>query len=294
MFRKYKGIATLLLVFSLSACDDIKQAYNQTFRPESESQENLEAKYAEAFARASGQAIPNEDIEQNISKDDPKYKSQKPNQSEIDELVAQITELKNKYPIENNFDHQRLIERVKSAPNRNYLESVVREIQREIKAQESSPLNMSEADLKNIQTDLLKMFDGKTPFVLDNDYIYFYFNRIHLSLNDPLNKDYVDRYSYIDGVWTKNEPVKLSKYHLESLAKRRIPLTEVDFAGLSRSRDSALVKAKQVEGGKLSASTRVKVYKDNFQVWEWDIEGDRGDYEYKVNHDGTGEVFERR
>lgn len=55
MNMKTKGIATLLISL-LIGCDEVKTAYNQTFHPQSESNEALEAKYNAVFAQATGKS----------------------------------------------------------------------------------------------------------------------------------------------------------------------------------------------------------------------------------------------
>lgn len=145
--------------------------------------------------------------------------------------------------------------------------------------------------LNEIKTKLTDMFP-EDELRIYGYYIYFEYDRIRLSLVDPNNQENVDDYYYHErtGAWSKEQPVKLSGD--DNPLEDSIPLVNINFSDVSRVYGIIDEKSKDIEGAELVENIYLRM-EDGKYFWKAMIRGARSDYDLDVEHEGDIIKFEK-
>jgi hypothetical protein len=148
--------------------------------------------------------------------------------------------------------------------------------------------------LDSIQQGLRDMphLKGKYLFFLHGFHFYDYQGgMISIDLQDPDKPENVDTYTYSNGEWQMQQPVRITGHY--PLKLLLMPLDEVKFSTAKKVYDTGVEKSKTVEG----AGTITHVYFNQVKVvhvkeWYIMINGSRRNYRLKFDADGTFRVME--
>ena len=167
----------------------------------------------------------------------------------------------------------------------------------EYKPAPSSANFLSDAEaLKKAQSLLegLDKFKGKDIQVFQSPHFYDLGN-IVIHLQDPDKPENVDEYTYYDGQWTENGPVRLTGGG--KLEDNLTPLKDMPFATIASIFKIWKEKAKGVEGAEEKDMAHAYVNINPVTAkrrWFCDsIEGSRAEYQIFFNLDGTLETYEK-
>jgi hypothetical protein len=154
--------------------------------------------------------------------------------------------------------------------------------------QHYSSIFESAAALDSIQQELsdLPHFKGKKLFFLRGFYFYDYGGGIiSIDLQDPNNPENVDTYTYSNGQWEMQQPVKITgHYPLKFLL---MPLDEVKFSTAKKVYDAGLEKAKTIEGAQPITHVYFNQIKEvHVKEWYLMINGARRNYHVKFDVNG--------
>jgi len=152
----------------------------------------------------------------------------------------------------------------------------------------------SASTLDSIQRELqnLPKLKGKKLFFLRGFYLYDYHGgMISIELQDPDRPENVDTYTYSNGEWLMQNPVKISGHF--PLKLLLAPLDEVKFSTAKKVYDIGLQKAKDVEGAQPITHVYFNQIKEvHVKEWYLMIKGDRRDYQ--LTFDATGTLVKTR
>jgi hypothetical protein len=144
-------------------------------------------------------------------------------------------------------------------------------------------LKKAEASLRN-----LPQYRGKEIFIYQS--VHFYDDgSINIMLRHPENPDYVDRYEYQNGAWSKPKPEQLSVN--VDIASRSISLNEVSFTSIANITRLYNEKSAQIEGAKPTTSAYMVVWDKVIRWYPGTINGSRERYSIQFNNDGTLKNF---
>jgi hypothetical protein len=146
----------------------------------------------------------------------------------------------------------------------------------------------SAATLDSIQQELRNIppFKGKKLFFLGGFYFYDYQGGIiSIDLQDPGNPENVDTYTYSNGEWNMQRPVKITgNFPLKSMLA---PLDEVKFSTAKKVYDAGLEKSKTIEGAEPITQVYFNQIKEvHVKEWYLMIKGARHDYQVKFDVNG--------
>lgn len=251
MKRAFLGslITTILVLLTLTSCEEVKKAFYETFNSEEKQPESKEARdrareekraeeeRAELVERTANEAL--EGIEEALSGMDPALSQYikgdvRTSLNREGEIMPPIF-----------YDPQRLRE-----------------------AQES-----------------LYSFMGTDELYIYSTYIYFERHRIRLSLLNPNNPSEVDDYYYRTETeeWTKEDPVRLSVKDLDSMEEEISPIKEVDFGMAHKLFLEVLSRAGGLDGVE---PLTVIYYRHKWGQWGASINSERVDYSIQMNDNG--------
>jgi hypothetical protein len=146
----------------------------------------------------------------------------------------------------------------------------------------------SAAALDSIQQvlQLMPHLKGKKLFFLQGFYFYDYQGgMISIDLQDPDKPENVDTYTYSNGEWQIQNPVKITG-HLP-LKFLLIPLDEVKFSTAKKVYDAGLEKSKTIEGAQPITHVYFNQFKEvNIKEWYLMINGARHNYQVKFDVNG--------
>lgn len=152
----------------------------------------------------------------------------------------------------------------------------------------------SASTLDSIQQALqnLPKLKGKRLFFLKGFYFYDYHGgMISIELQDPDRPENVDTYTYSNGEWLMQGPVKISGHF--PLKLLLAPLDEVKFSTAKKVYDIGVEKAKDVEGAQPITHVYFNQIKEvHVKEWYLMIKGDRRDYQ--LTFDATGTLVKTR
>lgn len=146
----------------------------------------------------------------------------------------------------------------------------------------------SAATLDSIQQELGNMphFKGKKLFFLRGFYFYDYQGGIiSIDLQDPGKPENIDTYTYSNGEWSMQQPVKImGHFQLDFLLA---PLDEVKFSTAKKVYDAGLEKSKTIEGAEPITHVYFNQIKEvHVREWYLMIKGARHDYQVKFDVNG--------
>lgn len=146
----------------------------------------------------------------------------------------------------------------------------------------------SAAALDSIQQELrnLPHFKGKKLFFLRGFSFYDYQGGIiSIDLQDPDKPENIDTYTYSNGEWSMQQPVKITgHYPLKFLLA---PLDEVKFSTAKKVYDAGLEKSKTVEGAEPITHIYFNQIKEvHVKEWYLMIKGSRHNYQVKFDVNG--------
>lgn len=152
----------------------------------------------------------------------------------------------------------------------------------------------SASTLDSIQQALqnLPKLRGKKLFFLRGFYFYDYHGgMISIELQDPDRPENVDTYTYSNGEWLLQGPVKISGHF--PLKLLLAPLDEVKFSTAKKVYDIGIEKAKGIEGAQPISHVYFNQIKEvHVKEWYLMIKGDRRDYQ--LTFDATGRLVKTR
>lgn len=145
--------------------------------------------------------------------------------------------------------------------------------------------------LDRIQQALLNMPDlkGKKLFFMAGFYFYdFQGGMISIQLQDPNKPENVDTYTYRNGEWQIEKPVKITgNIPLKLLL---MPLDEVKFSTAKKVYDTAVEKSRTIEGAEPITHVYFTQLKQvNVKEWYVMINGAR--YSYQLKFDINGKLM---
>lgn len=146
----------------------------------------------------------------------------------------------------------------------------------------------SAAALDSIQQELLNMpsLKGKKLFFLAGFYFYdFQGGRISIDLQDPEKPENIDTYTYENGEWQIEKPVKITgNFPLKLLL---MSLDEVKFSTAKKIYDTAVEKSKTIEGAEpITHVYFTQIKQVNLEEWYVMINGARHNYRLKFDING--------
>lgn len=158
----------------------------------------------------------------------------------------------------------------------------------QIRQQNYKSIFESAAALDSIQQALLNMpgLRGKKLFFMAGFYFYdFQGGMISIQLQDPNKPENVDTYSYRNGEWQIEKPVKITgNFPLKLLL---MPLDEVKFSTAKKVYDTAVEKSKTIEGAEPITHVYFSQLKQvNVEEWYVMISGARHNYQLKFDING--------
>jgi hypothetical protein len=137
----------------------------------------------------------------------------------------------------------------------------------------------AENTLKN-----LPQYAGKEIFIYST--IHFYNDgSIHTMLQHPENPNYVDKYIYNNGKWSKPEPVTLSLR--DNVQSKLVSLNRINFINVVKVTETYNQKVKEIEGAKPSTNTYVSIWDNQIRWLPSGINGSRERYSLQFNDDGS-------
>lgn len=146
----------------------------------------------------------------------------------------------------------------------------------------------SAAALDSIQEELrsLPHFKGKKLFFLRGFYFYDYQGGIiSIELQDPNEPENVDTYTYSNGEWSMQQPVKITGHF--PLKFLLAPLDEVKFSTAKKVYDAGLEKSKTIEGAQPITHVYFNQIKEvHVREWYLMINGARRNYQVKFDVNG--------
>lgn len=148
------------------------------------------------------------------------------------------------------------------------------------------------AFLDSIQQQLCNMpgFKGKKLFFMAGLYFYDYRGgMISVDLQDPDNPDNIDTYTYSNGEWERQQPVKITGNRHFPLQMLLMPLEEIKFSTAKKVYDIAVEKSKTIEGAKSIQHVYFSHIKAvHVKEWYIMIQGDR--WNYRITFDVNGDL----
>ncbi|MDO1508799.1 MULTISPECIES: hypothetical protein [unclassified Neisseria] len=152
--------------------------------------------------------------------------------------------------------------------------------------------------LQNAEDSLkaLPQFDGQALNVFQD--VRFYggdLARIEISIQDPANSDYIDRYVYKGGRWSGPQPVRISGNG--RMQDNVTALEQIKFAKVAEMVGIWKQKARAVGSEKTEPDlfTFVLFVPDQSRYWHSPvIETPRASYDLSFHQDGTVKAFEQR
>lgn len=146
----------------------------------------------------------------------------------------------------------------------------------------------SAAALDSIQEELRNMphFKGKKLFFLRGFYFYDYQGGIiSIDLQDPGKPENIDTYTYSNGEWSIQQPVKITGHF--PLKFLLAPLDEVKFSTAKKVYDAGLEKSKTIEGAQPITHVYFNQVKEvHVKEWYLMINGTRRNYQLKFDVNG--------
>jgi len=146
----------------------------------------------------------------------------------------------------------------------------------------------SAAALDSIQQELsnLPHFKGKKLFFLRGFFFYDYQGGIiSIDMQDPDNPKNVDTYTYSNGEWSIQGPVKIMEHF--PLKFLLAPLDEVKFSTAKKVYDAGLEKSKTIEGAEPVTHVYFNQIKEvHVKEWYLMIKGARHNYQVKFDVNG--------
>ncbi|RWX00419.1 hypothetical protein [Flavobacterium cerinum] len=130
----------------------------------------------------------------------------------------------------------------------------------------------------------LSQYAGKEIFIYST--IHFYNDgSIHTMLQHPENPNYVDKYIYNNGNWSKPEPVTLSLR--DNVQSKLVSLNRINFINVAKVTETYNQKVKEVEGAKPSTNTYISIWDNQIRWLPSGINGSRERYSIQFNDDGS-------
>ena len=149
----------------------------------------------------------------------------------------------------------------------------------------------SAATLDSIQQELYNMpgFKGKKLFFMAGIYFYDYRGGIiSVDLQDPNNPENVDTYTYSNGEWEIQKPVKTTSNPHFPLKMLLMPLDEIKFSTAKKVYDIAWEKTKAIEGVERTQHVYFSQIKAvHVKEWYVMIRTARRDYRITFDVDGN-------
>ena len=152
----------------------------------------------------------------------------------------------------------------------------------------------SAAALDSIQQELREMpgLKGKKLFFLRGFYFYDYQGgMISIDLQDPNKPENVDTYTYSNGEWQMQKPVRITgNFPLKMLLA---PLDEVKFSTAKKVYDAGMEKAKTIEGVEPITHVYFNQIKE-VHVKEWYLMLNGARHNYQLTFDVNGEFMKMK
>lgn len=122
--------------------------------------------------------------------------------------------------------------------------------------------------------------------------IHFYADyRILLNIQNPDNPDYVDSYSYDDGIWKGPEPVVLSKS--DDVAGNIVNLNQIPFVNANNTYKELVAKLQEIGSKSSSVTVYATTYGNKITWYPRTLSNERSRYSIEFNEDGTLRSFEQ-
>jgi len=145
--------------------------------------------------------------------------------------------------------------------------------------------------LDSIQQELYNMpgFKGKRLFFMASLYFYDYRGgMISVDLQDPDNPDNIDTYTYSNGAWERQRPVKITGSRHFPLQMLLMPLDEIKFSTAKKVYDIGVERSKTIEGAKPIQHVYFSHIKAvHVKEWYIMIQGNRRDYRLTFDVNGN-------
>ena len=154
----------------------------------------------------------------------------------------------------------------------------------------------SGARLDSIQQALYNMpgLKGKKLFFMAGLYFYDYQGgMISVDLQDPNNPENVDTYTYSNGEWDIQKPVKITGNPHFPLKMLLMPLDEIRFSTAKKVYDIAWEKTKAIEGVERTQHVYFSQIKA-VHVKEWYVMVRTDRHDYRITFDVDGNFREMR
>ena len=157
--------------------------------------------------------------------------------------------------------------------------------------QEYSSIFEDAARLDSIQDALRNMphFEGKKLYFLSGLYFYdFQGGMISVDLQDPDKPENIDTYTYSNGAWKMQKPVKITGNQHFPLKTLLMPLDEIKFSTAKKVYDMAVEKSKHIEGaGKTQHVYFNQLRAADVEEWYVVISGARRNHRITFDIDGN-------
>lgn len=146
-------------------------------------------------------------------------------------------------------------------------------------------LEKAEQALRN-----LPQFNGK-QIRLYNDVHFYDDGRVMLNLQHPENPEYIDAYTYDDGLWGEPKPVQISVR--TDLKSKLFELDKMKFKTVATIVKNFNEKAASIEGAKAASHVYGIVWDGQFMWYPRTIDGSRQRYAIDFNLDGSVKLYKR-
>lgn len=157
---------------------------------------------------------------------------------------------------------------------------------------ENIPLTASAGALQEAEKRLRQLpeFQDK-PIVVYATTHFYTDGRIHLSIQDPTNAEFIDEYRYQDGKWQKHDPVRITRS--DRIEGRLIPLDDVPFITANKVHRVFEEKLREIESGEPVPTIYFSVFDKEIRWYPTSLKTDRFSYSIDFNPDGTLRSFKK-
>ena len=122
--------------------------------------------------------------------------------------------------------------------------------------------------------------------------IHFYTDyRISLKIQNPDNPNYVDSYSYDDGIWKDPEPVVLSKS--DDVTGNIVNLSQIPFVNANNTYKAMVTKIQEIGSKSTNRTVYATTYRNKVTWYPRSLSNERSRYSIEFNEDGTLRSFEQ-
>lgn len=257
MKRKLTVVFFIIGLFVFSSCDELKKAYEETFR----GSEGVQNELASIFEGSADKHLENED-----------------------EVAKKVILQTYNHLIDMQFPELNELQKEKA------LEVIGRDYDKWRRAEISLYFQLQMLDV--IQRQLYD-FMNSGDVMLYSKAIFVEDNRVRVPVVNPRNEQEVDWYYYETktGIWKKTDPIKLSQRDLERMDKSVFPLSSIKLSATTVILSEIMKKLPEIEGAEIPSSF---VYYPYNESWTTTVKGSRADYSVKADKDGNITKFERK